>query len=620
MAKRTATTRALTSAPASERAARRRPTSASVQSERDAWARDDGYESGRGTWGQSSYDRDMTPTERLRAVRMSRVNYKRSGVYGQIVDTLRNFIVGDGVQKEYESDSVGEWMKKVLEAPANAWDRELPRRVTAWLVDGERVNSYTVPLRGESPGGSATYAQLLAIGCMEPDAIEKTRVARVNHDHVLALVMKEEDTGKSIEYPTIVSTAQEEPPKLHDNGDGTATAVQFMRINVLGRRGLPYLSRSLDKATALDAAVDELARKIEYTSRFWLHATYETTGDKQKDAKLEADLLAWLKSWTPGEAAVTTGNVKVTAIAPNLQIVDCKAFVEMLLEYILGSHGIPRMWYAAGGDTNRATAVEQGTPVHRQIDALQSALKAEIEAEFRFLIRIGKMVGAIPEGEDEEFTVTMADVATRDSLRDVNELNGIVSALDGAVASSIISPKERQAMGRAAFKGKAIGEFLEQEPPPLPGEAKPTGVPGHPETGTGDDGMGPAPEAGQAKRDETTAVPGAPAGTTPPAGAPGESGAAPVQDTALNGAQVTSLLDIVDRVVERTLTPPAAKLAIQLAFPMMNVERIGALVDEAFKTPKPEPAPVPPGLGGPPVPPKEPPPPKKDEPPTPPKA
>lgn len=72
-----------------------------------------------------------------------------------------------------------------------------------------------------------------------------------------------------------------------------------------------------------------------------------------------------------------------------------------------------------------------------------------------------------------------------------------------------------------------------------------------------------------------------------------------LQQEALNGAQIASLLEIIQSVSARTLDPDAAKAMIRAAFPLIPVEDIDRMVDSALNTeppaaePAPSPAPAP---------------------------
>lgn len=89
----------------------------------------------------------------------------------------------------------------------------------------------------------------------------------------------------------------------------------------------------------------------------------------------------------------------------------------------------------------------------------------------------------------------------------------------------------------------------------------------------------------------------------PAAAAPAAEGGAVVQDTALNGAQVTSLLAIVTAVAAGELPPDTARAMIQAAFPAVDSSTIDAMLSglEGFGPAAPE-APAPAPAGAPPAP------------------
>ena len=538
-------------------------------------------------------DRDMTPLERLRAVRLSRVNYKASGLYGQLVDTLVNFVVGDGVQIRCEDDAVQEYVDEVLAYPVNAWDRSLRSRVTTTFVDGEYLLGITIPLRNRPstdpsvPVEPMNLSRMPLLGRMDSDAIEEVRVAVVNQDQVQSVTV-ETGAGQKVTFPIA-------RPGVYprDNGDGTATAVVLWRVNVLRRRGLPFFSRTVDKAHLLDGVVDELARKAKYTSCFWMKGEIPDQGSTAKNKALEKRFLAWMRSMKPGEALVTTPGVKVDVFSPNLGMPDQKALYDLMLDYVLGSHGIPRHWFSSGGDTNRATSVEQGTPIFRAVDSAQAQFVADISDVIAYVIWLGKESGEIAADASDEFTVAPTDVATRDSIRDVKEVNDLVLALDSSVASGIISAEERQKIGRRVLGSKGWGDEIKPEDAPeLPqgGAVDASGLPVH----RVQDGTDPALAEATVPGTET------PGGGGAAPGAPAVGAAADVPSTAMNGAQVAALAEIVQKVTDGSLPREAAEPMILGAFPSMPealVQQMLAAAD-AFDPPAPAAPPVPPNPSG----------------------
>jgi phage gp29-like protein len=82
-------------------------------------------------------------------------------------------------------------------------------------------------------------------------------------------------------------------------------------------------------------------------------------------------------------------------------------------------------------------------------------------------------------------------------------------------------------------------------------------------------------------------------------GAPPADGAV-VQDTALNGAQVTALQGIVQSVADGALPETAARALIRASFPNVPEDTVNAMLAglEAFEPKAPDPAPLPPGAPG----------------------
>lgn len=67
----------------------------------------------------------------------------------------------------------------------------------------------------------------------------------------------------------------------------------------------------------------------------------------------------------------------------------------------------------------------------------------------------------------------------------------------------------------------------------------------------------------------------------------------PVQDLALNGAQIQAVVDIVVQVVDKTLPPESAMQLLLVAFPSIDEATARLLIDPATEFEKPEPPPMP---------------------------
>lgn len=454
--------------------------------------RADGYQ-GR-QLGPGEFEIEMTPEERRRAVMQSRRVYNRCAAYGAIIDRLTDFVVGDGVVIKVEGDKAQKALDDVLNHPENKWHQFLKARTARWLIDGEFLwsvysakrggkvrASEAAPAPGDAPEPetpdqeeSATATAEIRIGRLTPDGIENVSVNALNHDRVKAVSYVHRAGEKPVMYPVAEPDAKLANVTLTidaiDGGTQTVGpvmgAVALWRVNPLSVRSAPLLTRIIDKAFTLDEAIENAARKSEYVNRFWVHITYqkandEARGEHSQDLKFEKKALQWATGLVPGAAMVTGKDVQVNVHAPDLKLMDVHHLYDILIGWIMGSHGFPRMWFADGGDTNRATAAEQGTPVYRSIRALQAYWASQIEDFARFLLWWLAESGVQGVTGKEKINVQCSDVATRDSERDVQEISGLALVLNELVSANVITEDERLAIGRAIVSSKSWGEHLD---------------------------------------------------------------------------------------------------------------------------------------------------------------
>lgn len=433
----------------------------------------DGYQ-GR-PLGAALDDADLKPHERERAVRLSRTEYRRGSAYGGLTDRFLDFVAGDGVVFRFKDPAAQAAVDRVLKNSRfhERWRRHLLRL----FVDGEILWTVSAPARGE--GGRPT--DRVRVGRLDPLGIEEYLSTAQDADEILRVKHRAESTREPAslwvsdpEHPGYEAVAL---PK-REPGEPTILAVgSWWRVNVVATRGAPLLLRALDKSGAIDELLESLVRKAEYVNRFWLHVTHNFPDDTNlgKDSKLkafEAKVLAWAQTAQPGEALVTPEGVKVNVPAPELGSVDVKHIYEMALDVVLGGHGIPRMWFASGGDTNRATAAEQGTPIFRGIRSLQADVRGGLTELMRAVLYMLERAGVSGVKADAEFDVVMSDVASRDSERDVKEVSGLALACNELVTAGAMTPEERADILRRTAASKPWGEVLEG--PAKKGQGAPT--------------------------------------------------------------------------------------------------------------------------------------------------
>jgi len=447
---------------------------ASVQSGLDDWLRDKG-ESDPSLEGSAS--RALTDAERRRALRFARRNYKRNGCYGSILNKLVEHTVGDGVVVGGFGDpEVEAYVRGILEDRRNAFDDALEDRWRETLNEGEYF--LTLETQRRNPGaGEPVPTGLVRFGRLEVEQIRGVRRSRTNPDEVLELQI-ELEPGLRQWFPVArpgVMPAQDatmldgQPVAL-----GTMTAVCYWTVSRLGGRGTPRLLRILEKAELVDDVVDSNARKAEYLNRYWTTATYAATGDKEEDEQFEEDAKAFATEGEPGSFFISSKarDFVLSVFAPDLKILDQKALYDMVVEFVLGSEGIPRMWFGSSGETNRATAIEQGSPIYRMLVSLRARLQCNIEDLVAYLVWLGKASGRIRADASEVFEVQMAEIWTRDTQREVGVLQQLASFAEHCRRAAYLHPEEAQRLVRGAIAAQTMFELKLEDEAPDPAAAE----------------------------------------------------------------------------------------------------------------------------------------------------
>lgn len=447
----------------------------------EEFVRDGGGYQGRRLGRSANDPADMPEQRREKARQLSLKLFQESPVYGAIVDRFMDHVIGDGIVIEVENPKAQEWLDEQFALPENRFHETLRQRLVRLAVEGEYLLCVSIPPR--SPKGDPSGNFML--GRLDVDGITKLGVSAFNNDAVRKLAYRPVGTMMDpFELPLaepeaelLPLTAGGEPAVFGGDVEtidaGTRLcAVAFWRSNTLGKRSAPLFARALDKSEALDDLMENLLRKAEYVNRFWLLAKVgfnpETANDGQK--KFLEELRKAAESADPGEFLALHKDCSLEAFSPELGSVDAKALYDIVIDMILGGYGIPRMWYSSGGDTNRATAAEQGSPIYRAIKSWQqSVAKVHLEDLVGFLLEMGKRAGVAgcEKGAELDYSVTMSDIANRDSLRDADEVARVVVGLNEAFNAGAISGEERQAMIRATLAGKSFGEHLDDTPPDL---------------------------------------------------------------------------------------------------------------------------------------------------------
>lgn len=278
--------------------------------------------------------------------------------------------------------------------------------------------------------------------------------------------------------------------------------------------------------------------------------------------------------------------------------------------------GMPE--YMFTGDSSNAAYASQlvaESPFVKAVEADQVLFGTPLFTIMQAVLIHEEFMGRLPRGTFGRYDlqVEFPNPIVRDQLQEAQRkqilmAKGVVSRLTVRAQEGLDDVTEERNLD--AEKARGYGDLRVGEDPMAGDPGKPPpgstdGGPGGVDQKPGEPGKpGRPPEAGgPAPSGQDPAAGGAPPASGPAPAAPA-GGADAVQDTALNGAQVQAMQQVIMAVAGKQIPPAAAIEMLVVAFPTIGRERAATMVNAAAsfeqeKPPAPSSPPPPPAAGQP---------------------
>ncbi len=303
----------------------------------------------------------------------------------------------------------------------------------------------------------------------------------------------------------------------------------------------------------------------------------------------------------PNTAISLEGGVEADFIDPNAPLADLLALADQRIRQDAVLRGMP-----AGSVSVEARAVSSGIALqieNRPILELRSdAIETYRDPMRRMWNVIRALWDAYSDRAADQEVGDLSEIDLRWTPGDVQ-----VPVDDAQKVDDVLAKLKARLSTRAEAIAELRGITVE--------EARTIAAAIDEEDGAGagaDENLEDDPLGLKAKRDELAGAPG----TKPvPGSAPAAADAGVVQDTALNGAQVTALLDIVQAAADKELPLDSVQALLEAAFPALTPALISRILSglKKFKPAPAAPVPAPFLKAQRPPPPPSPPPPKNPE-------
>jgi hypothetical protein len=165
-----------------------------------------------------------------------------------------------------------------------------------------------------------------------------------------------------------------------------------------------------------------------------------------------------------GQVYAHNDKISVEAKSASIEATESADMARLFRTQVLGARNIPESWYSSGGETNRATAGEQGDVTMRRLIGLQEELKDIFETLLRYAYDqlAWKQKGKFPSRAKGgvRIEVVLPPVQEKDATRAAATMASLEASLEAAIEAELVSRKT----ARAAFLtvlGKVHGQDVD---------------------------------------------------------------------------------------------------------------------------------------------------------------
>jgi hypothetical protein len=353
----------------------------------------------------------------------------------RMLDLIRYFVFGEGLTLKFQNRDVEAVVNRHWNDPINRWDRRGPRLFRQLLRDGEVL----------VVAGVNSVDGMVRWGSLPSRTIEHVTVDPNNWEIITSVTRKRQKNDDGKTWSIISQNLQ----TGHLEGEAL-----FWVLNDDGRRGISFLYPLADLLDAMEETIYNDVERQQLLKSFLIDVTVNGADDK-KIAEMKRDPM--YATPKPGSVWMHNENIENKMIAPDLRAYESVAAMKFLLNFIVGSAGIPFHWFGFGGDANRATAATMDEPVIKMLTYWQDLWVDHMDDVLRYVIDQAVIAGTLPaqverqdgDGEpvkDKAGNVEMIDA--RDAVEvvtpdmDTTDIGQVSTALQQVAASLMTAVNE----------------------------------------------------------------------------------------------------------------------------------------------------------------------------------
>lgn len=301
--------------------------------------------------------RNLPAVTQDRMIEISYWLWKTNPLARFIIEIQTAFIVGDGIKLKAEDPKVQAVIDKFWSHPVHDLTLALEKHVRELGIFGEQCWPKFV---GEFSGA-------VALGYQDPAYIEDVVTDPENCRIKIAVITRTKDFRPGKKYRIVLHPQVEEflsfyAKEVRDSCDGDT---YFFAVNNVTNapRGTSDLFHRADWLDVYEQFLFDYAEKISQFNTFIWDLMVDASDQKEIDRVMK------LLDKKSGSTFGHNKSVTLEAKTPDLKASESDTAARLFRNHNLGEY--PEHWFGGGGDVNRATAMESGTPIFKMMSSRQ---------------------------------------------------------------------------------------------------------------------------------------------------------------------------------------------------------------------------------------------------------
>ena len=356
----------------------------------------------------------------------------------RLANLKADFIVGGGIEPHSDDEQVAEFIERFWTDPINNLKKEHRKYALEYRLYGELIWE---KVKNDMTG-------LVRLNPRDP--LEVSYIDGHPKYELIPAQIVFRSVAQSEIRANIVNTI---PAVMRGDLKPAVADVYYHRANSAtgSLRGISDFYASMEWCDALDSASFTMLERMNILLTYIWHLKASNIDEKQADAFRKT-----LENARPSTALVTSKDVEIAAIAPDLKNADFVTGADFIKQQIAMATGVPENWLGKAGVANVGESASMDAPTLKSLSTAQAEYLCVLRETIDDVLEEGILRGSVPANAKELYTLNVAPVSKRELGSVVTAATQLAASLSNARNENWLTHEEAARVFR-----QVVGEIAE---------------------------------------------------------------------------------------------------------------------------------------------------------------